>query len=88
MLFDKSKYYKYIKDIKFEIGLIYSIYSILFFLISSIIGGYFNSILIAILVFALGICCASLHTKSLEIKVQEMYYRIDIYEKIMNKKEG
>lgn len=84
-MFNKQKYYKYIKDIQFQIGFIYSLYSILFFIIAIGVSQSSHSILLGILTFVFGICCASIHTKSLEIKVQEMHLNLLIYDKIRQK---
>ena len=81
-MFDKKKYYSYTNDIKFNIGLIYSIDTILATLVAISVLSY--SIIISIISIIIGILIANLQTKWLEIKLQEMYWRLDTYDKINN----
>lgn len=85
-MFDKQKYYKYINDIKFEIGLIYFIYVTTATILALLLAN--ESSIISIGIFILGILFASIQTKSLEIKIQEMYFRLEIYEKVITRKEA
>lgn len=84
-MFDKQKYYKFINDVKSQIATLYSIYTIIFVILAYMIYQITGSMLLSILTVILGIGSISMLTKNLEIKLQEMYWRLEIYDKI-NKK--
>lgn len=84
-MFDKQKYYKFINDVKSQIATLYSIYTIIFVILAYMIYQITGSMLLSILTVILGIGSISMLTKNLEIKLQEMYWRLDIYDKV-NKK--
>lgn len=84
-MFDKQKYYKFINDVKSQIATLYSIYTIIFVILAYMIYQITGSMLLSILTVILGIGSISILTKNLEIKLQEMYWRLDIYDKV-NKK--
>ena len=84
-MFDKRKYYSYTNDIQFEIGLTYSVCTIISVILIYLIYNVFENLIISILIFVLGIIFANIRTKKLEIKSQEMYWFLDMYDKIKNK---
>lgn len=75
MLFEKDKYYKYIKELETIINFSYVIYITIFSIIGLIL---FKGIglIIGILV---GILLAKAYTLNTKIKVQRMKWEIDIY---------
>lgn len=89
MLFDKEKYYKYTNSIKSDIAATYSINTIISIIIIYIVYQFIENIFISILIFIINIIISNMQTQKLELKIQEMYWKLDIYDniyKIANKK--
>ncbi len=84
-MFDEKKYYSYIKDFKFTIGCIYSLYTIVSTILALILSNILKTPIVAIIIFILGIVLAGIHTKNIEIKIQEMYLNLMFYDEIKNK---
>ena len=78
MLFEKEKYYKYIGTIENMITAYYFIIIGIFLLIG-IASKNFIGCIICILI---GVLISTIATLNAKIKVQEMKWKIDIYEKI------
>lgn len=78
MLFEKDKYYKYIKDLENVVNFSYVIFAIIFGLIGAAIGKGFGLILGAII----GILLAGAYTLNTKIKIQRMKWELDIHQKI------
>lgn len=77
MIFEKEKYYQYINSIEKMITATYVL------LIMAGIGiGAFGGILGIILGAFIGFIISTLYTKAAKIKIQEMKWKMDIYEMI------
>lgn len=77
MLFEKEKYYKLIKDLEKIITVIY-----ICTLIFAVLIGIFTGGTTLIITIPIGLLAAFLNTIILKIKVQEMKWKIDMYDKI------
>lgn len=84
MLFEKEKYYKYIGTIENMITAYYFIIIGIFLLIG-IASKNFISCIIFVLI---GILISTIATLNAKIKVQEMKWKIDIYEKVKKTNSG
>lgn len=80
MLFEKEKYYSYIGKIESSITWCYVITMIFAVLIGIAMGGVG-----LIITIPLGILLSGIWTLSAKIRVQEMKYKIDMYEFAKNK---
>lgn len=78
MLFEKEKYYKYIKDLENVINFAYVIFILLFGIIGLAMGKAIG-LIIGILI---GILLAGSYTLNTKIKIQKMKWEIDIYDKV------
>ena len=79
MLFEKEKYYKYINELQNNINVIYVIYGILGAILGIALQRNFIGLLLGI---AIGILIARNQTLRTKIKIQEMKFNMDIYEKL------
>lgn len=84
MLFEKEKYYKYIGTIENMITAYYFIIIGIFVLIG-ILSKSFIGFLICILI---GVLMSTIATLNAKIKVQEMKWKMDIYEKVKKTNPG
>lgn len=82
MIFEKEKYYKYIQNIETTIKVAYIVIMIISVLIGIATGG--APLLITI---PIGILISWCYTINAKIKVQEMRWKFDIYDRIMKNKE-
>ena len=80
MLFEKEKYYKYIGNLESMVNFSYLIFIILGFIIG-LLGKGAGALLGA----GIGFLLAKAYTLGAKIKIQEMKWKMDIYERI-NKK--
>ena len=80
MIFEREKYYKYIQNIETTIKIAY----IVIMLISVIIG-IATGIITLLITIPVGILISWLYTINAKIKVQEMRWKFDVYNKIMEK---
>lgn len=78
MLFEKDKYYKYIKELENIVNFSYAIYAIIFGILGAIIGKGIGLILGIII----GMLLARAYTLNTKIKIQKMKWEIDIHQKI------
>lgn len=78
MLFEQEKYLKYIKTLQNSVYIAY----ILIILIFTIMSIYIlKSTLGAIIGIIIGILISKMYTLKIKIRIQEMYWKIDIYNK-------
>ena len=82
MLFEKDKYYKLIKALE---NIITIIYVVVIFISASIgaVGGA-GGLIIGILI---GVLISYINTLIIKIKVQEMKFKMDLYDKVVRNKE-
>lgn len=80
MIFEKEKYYKYINQLEKEQTIIYIIIMILAIIIGIAAGG---TPLIVTIPFGLFISWC--YTIGIKIKIQEMKWKFDIYNKLIEK---
>lgn len=80
MIFEREKYYKYIQNIETTIKIAY----IVIMLISVIIG-IAAGVAPLLITIPVGILISWLYTINAKIKVQEMRWKFDVYNKIMEK---
>lgn len=78
MLFEKEKYYKYIRTIENMITAYYFIIIGIFILI----GIASKNFIVCIICILIGLLISTIATLNAKIKVQEMKWKMDIYEKI------
>lgn len=78
MLFEKEKYYKYIKTLENIINFAYLIFILIFGIIGAAIGKGTGLILGIII----GLILAGVYTINGKIKIQKMKWQIDIHQKI------
>ena len=77
MLFEKEKYYKYIGTLQNIVNFAYAVIMLICFLIGSI-GGPIGGLL----GIGIGFLLATTYTIVTKIKIQEMKWKMDIYERI------
>ena len=83
-MFDTSKYYTYAKNLeKIKIAT-YIIYGIIGFLIGGTITATTKSGMYTVLGILIGLVIAYIRTINIKIRIQKMYWEIDMYSK-MNK---
>lgn len=82
-MFEKEKYYKYINTINTMNTITYIILVIIAFIISIVTN--ISSLIITI---PLGLLIANIYTFNNKIKIQEMKWKMDIYNKIITNKES
>lgn len=80
MIFEKEKYYKYINQLEKELTIINAIIMIISVLIGIATGG--GTLIITI---PLGLFISWGLTMKLKIQIQEMKWKFDIYNKVMEK---
>lgn len=80
MIFEKEKYYKYIQNIETTIKVAYIVIMIISVLIGIAAGGA-----PLIITIPLGMLISWSYTIGAKIKVQEMRWKFDIYNKMMEK---
>lgn len=80
MIFEKEKYYKYIQNIETTIKVAYIVIMIMSVLIGIAAGGA-----PLIITIPLGMLISWSYTIGAKIKVQEMKWKFDIYNKMMEK---
>ena len=80
MIFEKEKYYKYIQNIETTIKVAYIVIMIISVLIGIAAGGA-----PLIITIPLGMLISWSYTIGAKIKVQEMKWKFDIYNKMMEK---
>lgn len=80
MIFEKEKYYKYIQNIETTIKVAYIVIMIISVLIGITAGGA-----PLIITIPLGMLISWSYTIGAKIKVQEMRWKFDIYNKMMEK---
>ena len=76
-MFEKEKYYKLIKDLEKIVTIIY-VLILIFSVIIGLIGGGVS----LIITIPIGLLVAFLYTITMKIKIQEMRWQMDIYDKI------
>lgn len=76
-MFEKEKYYKLIKDLEKIVTIIY-VLILIFSVIIGLIGGGVS----LIITIPIGLLVAFLYTIAMKIKIQEMRWQMDIYDKI------
>ena len=82
MLFEKDTYYKYIKTLESMNTLAYVIIVGL-----GVIIGLTTGILTLIISLPISILLANMYTFATKIKIQKMKWEMDVYDKIVRKKE-
>ena len=82
MLFEKDTYYKYIKTLESMNTLAYVIIVGL-----GVIIGLATGILTLIISLPISILLANMYTFATKIKIQKMKWEMDVYDKIVRKKE-
>lgn len=82
MLFEKDTYYKYIRTLESMNTLAYIIIVGL-----GIIIGLATGILTLIISLPISILLANMYTFATKMKIQKMKWEMDVYEKIVRKKE-
>ena len=83
MLFEKDKYYGFINGIEKMITVAY----VIFILLGVIIGMTTGGIIGLIIGGLIGLFIATLYTKASKIKIQEMKWKMDIYEMLTDIKK-
>jgi len=94
-MFNISKYYELIKRIKRNKITIYTIYGIVGYFIGSSITSISRTLMLTksksimptMIGIIIGLFIAYQQTLSLDIKIQKMYWEIDIYNKLNKEKE-
>ena len=82
MIFEKEKYYKYIQNIETTIKIAYIIIMLI-----SVLLGIAAGIAPLIITIPIGLLVSWVYTIGAKIKVQEMRWKFDIYNKIMKNNE-
>lgn len=77
MMFEKEKYYKLIKDLEKIVTVIYVL-----ILIFAVIIGIATGVAALIITIPIGLLIAFLYTIAMKIKIQEMKWQLDIYDKV------
>lgn len=80
MIFEREKYYNYINKLERSITIAYGI-----IMLFAIIIGIATGIATLIITIPLGMIISASYTFGAKIKVQEMKWKFDIYEKIAKK---
>lgn len=81
MMFEKEKYYKYIKTLERNISIIY----ILITLLTAVLGIVIAKGIGLILGIAIGILVSNNYTLMAKIKIQKMKWEIDVHQLIREK---
>lgn len=80
MIFEREKYYNYINKLERSITIAYGI-----IMLFAIIIGIATGIATLIITIPLGMIISASYTFGAKVKVQEMKWKFDIYEKIAKK---
>lgn len=80
MIFEREKYYNYINKLERSIKIAYGI-----IMLFAIIIGIATGIATLIITIPLGMIISASYTFGAKVKVQEMKWKFDIYEKIAKK---
>ena len=80
MIFEREKYYNYINKLERSITIAYGI-----IMLFAIIIGIATGITTLIITIPLGMIISASYTFGAKVKVQEMKWKFDIYEKIAKK---
>lgn len=80
MIFEREKYYNYINKLEKSITIAYGI-----IMLFAIIIGIATGIATLIITIPLGMIISASYTFGAKVKVQEMKWKFDIYEKIAKK---
>lgn len=83
-MFSVSKYYEYIKSLERTKIILYVIYGILGSIIGGLITAASGNGLTTLIGIGLGLLIANNQTLGIKIKIQKMYWEIEMYNK-MNK---
>lgn len=82
MIFEKEKYYKYIQQLETYQTTVYIIIMLIFIIIGIALGK--KALIITI---PIGLIIAWIYTIRTKIKIQEMKWNFDIYNKVMENKK-